>query len=273
MAQLLLELFSEEIPARMQRRAADDLKKLIGDALTEASLPTEAIAAYTTPRRLTVLVEGLPESQPDISEEKRGPRTDAPEKAIQGFLKANGVTLEDCEKRTAGKGEFWFAVIERKGQPTRDLLSDILPDVIRKLPWQKSMRWGEGAFRWVRPLQRVMCVLDGKTVPLEIADGIPDGNITSGHRFLAPEPFEVGFFDDYEKTLQLNKVVLKASMRRDLIVQRAKELTAAQNLELKHDAALLNEVAGVGEWPVVLMGSIDGDFMVLPDEVLSTSMR
>jgi glycyl-tRNA synthetase beta chain len=273
MAQLLLELFSEEIPARMQRRAADDLKKLVGEALAEAGFPTENIAAYTTPRRLTVLVDELPDSQPDISEEKRGPRTDAPEKAVQGFLKANGITLEDCEKRTAGKGEFWFAVIERKGQPTRDVLSEILPDAIRKLPWQKSMRWGEGAFRWVRPLQRVMCVLDGKTVPLEIAEGIPSGNVTSGHRFMSPEPFEVGFFDDYEKQLQRNKVVLKSSMRRDLIVQSAKELTAAENLELKHDAALLAEVAGLVEWPVVLMGSIDGDFMVLPDEVLSTSMR
>lgn len=273
MAQMLLELFSEEIPARMQRRAADDLKKLIGDALAEAGLSNETIAAYTTPRRLTVLVDGLPDSQPDISEEKRGPRTDAPEKAVQGFLKANGVALEDCEKRTAGKGEFWFAVIERKGQPTADVLVEILPDAIRKLPWQKSMRWGEESFRWVRPLQRVMCVLDGKTVPLDIAKGVPSGNTTSGHRFLAPEPFEVGFFDDYEKTLQLKKVVLKASTRRDLIVQNAKELTAAENLELKHDPALLNEVAGLVEWPVVLMGSIDGDFMVLPDEVLTTSMR
>ena len=273
MAQLLLELFSEEIPARMQRRAADDLKKLIGEALSEAGLSKETISAYPTPRRLTIVVEGLPDAQPDISEEKRGPRTDAPEKAVQGFLKANGVALEDCEKRTAGKGEFWFAVIERKGQPTRDVLSQILPDAIRKLPWQKSMRWGEGSFRWVRPLQRVMCVLDGKTVPLEIADGIPSGNTTSGHRFLAPEPFEVGFFDDYEKTLQLKKVVLKASTRRDLIVQKAKELTAEKNLEIKHDAALLNEVAGLVEWPNVLMGAIDGDFMVLPDEVLTTSMR
>lgn len=273
MAQLLLELFSEEIPARMQRRAADDLKKLIGEALAEASLSTETIAAYTTPRRLTVVIDNLPDAQPDISEEKRGPRTDAPDKAVQGFLKANGVTLEECEKREAGKGEFWFAVIERKGRPTPDVLAEILPVAIRKLPWQKSMRWGEGSFRWVRPLQRVLCVLDGKTVPLEIADGIPCGNTTSGHRFLAPEPFEVGFVDDYEKTLQLNKVVLKASMRRDLIVQKAKELTAAEKLELKHDAALLNEVAGLVEWPVVLMGSIDGDFMVLPDEVLTTSMR
>ena len=136
MAQLLLELFSEEIPARMQRRAADDLKRLIGEALTEANLSFETISAFPTPRRLAVLVEGLPDSQPDISEEKRGPRTDAPEKAIQGFLKANGVSLEDCEKREAGKGEFWFAVIERKGRPTAEVLTDTLPDVIRKLPWQ-----------------------------------------------------------------------------------------------------------------------------------------
>jgi glycyl-tRNA synthetase beta chain len=273
MPQLVLELFSEEIPARMQPRARDDLKGLVAEALEAAGLSFDKIAAYATPRRIALMVDGLPEAQPDISEEKRGPRTDAPEKAIEGFLRANEITLEQCERRVAGKGEFWFAVIERQGQPTDYVLSAILPDVIRKLPWQKSMRWGEGALRWVRPLKRILCVLDAETVPIDIGDGIPCGNITSGHRFLSPEPFEVGFFDDYEKTLQFNKVVLHAAHRRDLIEQQARKLVEGENLQVKRDAGLLAEVAGLVEWPVALLGRIDGEFMVLPDEVLSTSMR
>ena len=273
MAQLVLELFSEEIPARMQPRARDDLKRLVAEALETAGLSFDKAAAYATPRRIALVVDGLPDAQPDISEERRGPRTDAPDKAVEGFLRANGVTLEECERRIAGKGEFWFAVIERKGRPTADVLSEILPDAIRKLPWQKSMRWGEGTLRWVRPLQRILCVLDARAVPLDIGDGVPCGKVTSGHRFMSPQPFEVGFFDDYEKTLQLNKVILHAAHRRDLIEQSANELVQDKNLQVKRDAALLAEVAGLVEWPVVLLGNIDGDFMVLPDEVLSTSMR
>ena len=273
MPQLVLELFSEEIPARMQPRARDELKRLVSEALETAGLSFDTLAAYATPRRIALVVDGLPDAQPDISEEKRGPRTDAPDKAIEGFLRANDVTLEQCERRVAGKGEFWFAVIERNGRPTDSVLLDILPDAIRKLPWQKSMRWGEGTLRWVRPLLRILCVLDAKAVPLDLGDGVPCGNVTSGHRFLSPEPFEVGFFDDYEKTLQLNKVVLHAAHRRDLIEQGANELVEEKNLKVKRDAALLAEVAGLVEWPVVLLGRIDGDFMVLPDEVLSTSMR
>lgn len=273
MPQLVLELFSEEIPARMQPRARDDLKRLVTEALETSGLSFDKAAAYATPRRIALVVDGLPDAQPDISEEKRGPRTDAPDKAVEGFLRANGVTLEECERRIAGKGEFWFAVIERKGRPTADVLSDILPDAIRKLPWQKSMRWGEGTLRWVRPLLRILCVLDAKTVLLDIGDGVPCGNVTSGHRFLSPEPFEVGFFDDYEKTLQLNKVVLHAAHRRDLIEQSANDLVQEKNLQVKRDAGLLAEVAGLVEWPMVLLGEIDGGFMVLPDEVLSTSMR
>jgi glycyl-tRNA synthetase beta chain len=273
MPQLVLELFSEEIPARMQPRARDDLKRLIADALGAAALSFDKMAAYATPRRIALVVDGLPDAQPDISEEKRGPRTDAPEKAVQGFLRANGVTLEECERRVAGKGEFWFAVVEQKGRSTDVVLSEILPEVIRKFPWQKSMRWGDGTLRWVRPLKRVLCVLDAETVPLDIDENVPCGNVTSGHRFLSPEPFEVGFFDDYEKALQFNKVVLHAAHRRDLIEQQAQELVQKENLLVKRDAGLLAEVAGLVEWPVVLLGKIDGEFMVLPDEVLSTSMR
>ena len=271
--QLLLELFCEEIPARMQKRAADDLKALITDGLGEASLSFEEAHGYVTPRRLAIVVDGIPDAQPDVSEERRGPRVDAPEKAVQGFLKGNGVTLEECEKRDTGKGEFWFAIIDRKGRPTADVLQTLLPEVIHKLAWQKSMRWGEGSFRWVRPLQRVMCVLDGELLSLEVGDGISCGNITSGHRFMGPEEFEVGFFDDYEKRLQHKKVILKAATRRKIIEEKAAELAEADGFTLKRDPGLLAEVSGLVEWPVPLLGTIDSEFMALPDEVLTTSMR
>jgi glycyl-tRNA synthetase beta chain len=271
--QLLLELFCEEIPARMQKRAVDDLKALITDGLKGASLSFEEAHGYVTPRRLAIVVDGIPEAQPDVSEERRGPRVDAPEKAIEGFLKGNGVSLDQCEKRDTGKGEFWFAVIDREGRPTADVLKTLLPESIHKLSWQKSMRWGEGSFRWVRPLQRVMCVLDGELLALEIASGIPCGNETSGHRFMGPEKFEVGFFDDYEKMLQHKKVILKVATRRDLIEEKATALAEADGFTLKRDPALLAEVSGLVEWPVPLLGSIDAEFMALPDEVLTTSMR
>ena len=271
--QLLLELFCEEIPARMQKRAADDLKNLITTGLKDASLSFEDAHGYVTPRRLAIVVDGIPETQPDVSEERRGPRIDSPEKAIEGFLKGNGVTLDQCEKRDTGKGEFWFAVIDRKGRATADVLKTLLPESIHKLSWQKSMRWGEGSFRWVRPLRRVMCVLDGELLALEIAPGIPCGNVTTGHRFMGPEPFEVGFFDDYEKMLQHKKVILKVATRRKLIEEKATALAEADGFSLKRDPGLLAEVSGLVEWPVPLLGSIDAEFMALPDEVLTTSMR
>ena len=271
--QLLLELFCEEIPARMQKRAADDLKNLITAGLKDASLSFEDAHGYVTPRRLAIVVDGIPEAQPDVSEERRGPRIDAPEKAIEGFLKGNGVTLDQCEKRDTGKDEFWFAVIDRKGRATADVLKTLLPESIHKLSWQKSMRWGEGSFRWVRPLQRVMCVLDGELLALEIAPGIPCGNVTTGHRFMGPEQFEVGFFDDYEKMLQHKKVILKVATRRKLIEEKATALAEADGFSLKRDPGLLAEVSGLVEWPVPLLGSIDAEFMALPDEVLTTSMR
>ena len=271
--QLLLELFCEEIPARMQKRAADDLKNLITTGLKDASLSFEDAHGYVTPRRLAIVVDGIPEAQPDVSEERRGPSIDAPEKAIEGFLKGNGVTLDQCEKRDTGRGEFWFAVIDRKGRATADVLKTLLPESIHKLSWQKSMRWGEGSFRWVRPLRRVMCVLDGELLALEIAPGIPCGNVTTGHRFMGPEPFEVGFFDDYEKMLQHKKVILKVATRRKLIEEKATALAEADGFSLKRDPGLLAEVSGLVEWPVPLLGSIDAEFMALPDEVLTTSMR
>jgi len=273
MAQLLLELFSEEIPARMQGSGAAALKDLVCKSLKEASLEFDSAAAYSTPRRIALVVDGLPEAQPDISEEKRGPRTDAPEKAIEGFLRANNLTLDDCEKRQAGKGEFWFATIDQKGRQTANVLPEILPEAIRKLPWQKSMRWGCGSLRWVRPLQSILCVLDGKPLTLEIGDGVPCGRETRGHRFYAPDAIEVGFFDDYEKSLQRAKVVLNPETRRTLISEKAEALAADAGYALKPDPALLGEVAGLVEWPVPLLGTIDTEFMELPDEVMTTSMR
>ncbi len=273
MSQLLFELFSEEIPARMQRRAADDLKRLTTEALKDASLSFSEIHCFTTPRRLALVIDGMPNAQPDVKEEKRGPRTDAPQQAIDGFLRANAITIDECEKREVGKGEFWFAVIERTGRKTSDVLAQILPELLHKLPWQKSMRWGEGAFRWVRPLQRVMCVYDGELLAIETPGDIPCGNVTSGHRFLSPGTFEVGYFGDYEKTLQLNKVILSGRTRRDVIEQKAAQLAEDAGFKVKRDAALLAEIGGLVEWPVVLMGRIDAVFMDLPEEVLVTSMR
>ena len=273
MAQLLIELFSEEIPARMQARGADDLKRLVTAGLKDSGLDFEDAHAYATPRRLALVVNGLPETQPDVREEKRGPRADAPEKAIAGFLKANGIAIEDCETRDTGKGKFLFAVIERKGRATAELAADIVRDTVAGLPWAKSMRWGSGRMRWVRPLARALCVFDGEPVALELEGGIPCGNLTSGHRVHAPDEFDVGFFKDYRETLYLNKVIVDAAERKRVIVERATELAAAEGLELRDDPALLDEVAGLVEWPVVLIGNIDVQFMGLPDEVLSTSMR
>jgi len=272
-AQFLLELLSEEIPARMQPGATDDLKRLAAEVLEAARLDFDEMHAYAGPRRLALLVEGLPDAQPDVVEERRGPRADAPEKALRGFLKGNGLTPDQCEKRTTDKGEFWFATLHHEGRPTADVVGGMVTDLIGRLPWPKSMRWGAGAFRWVRPLRRVLCVLDGHAVPLEIGDGVPCGNVTEGHRFMSPDAFEVGFFDDYEKTLQLNKVIVKAAVRRRLIEQRAAALAAAEGLAVRRDAGLLAEVAGLVEWPVPLIGAIDEAFMGLPSEVLTTSMR
>ncbi|MHA1108324.1 MAG: glycine--tRNA ligase subunit beta, partial [Alphaproteobacteria bacterium] len=273
MAELLLELFSEEIPARMQARAADDLKRLVTDRLTAAGLKSETAAAHGGPRRITLMVDGLPDTQPDVTEEKRGPRTDAPEKAIQGFLKGNGLTLEQCEKREIGKGEFWFAVIERKGEATIDLLPSLLAEAIAALPWPKSMRWWSGSLRWVRPLQRVLCVLDGDVVGLEMPDGVPVGNKTSGHRFHGPDEFDVAYFKDYSENLHRNRVMVDAADRRHVIEQAAAALAEKEGLKVRHDPLLLAEVAGLVEWPVTLIGAIDEQFMDLPDEVLTTSMR
>ena len=270
---LILELLCEEIPARMQLRALDELKLIIQNSLKKTNLNFSDVRGYVTSRRLAIIVEGLPKAQDNVKEERRGPKTDAPEKAIKGFLKSNNVTLEHCEKRKTEKGEFWFFVIEKKGLMTDEVLKHLLPEAIQSLQWPKSMRWGDGTFRWVRPLRRIMCVLNGKVLPIEVGEGIPCGNITSGHRFMGSSSIEVSSVADYEHKLKKNKVVIDVSLRKKLIVSQSRQLADAAGFVLKNDPKLLEEVSGLIEWPVPLLGKIDEEFMMLPDEVLITSMR
>lgn len=273
MAELLLELFSEEIPARMQARAADDLKRLVTLGLKDAGLEHGDARAYVTPRRLTLVIEGLPEKQPDLREEKRGPKVDAPEKAIEGFLKANGLTRDACEERELEKGTFLFAVIEKTGAETRDVLPGLLEKAIGDLPWPKSMRWGDGDMRWVRSLERVLCLFGSDVLPLTLRNEIPCGKESSGHRFLAPVVFEVDGFADYADKLRDAFVVLNRDDRKAHIAEHAKAAAKAEGLSLRDDPGLLDEVTGLVEWPVVMTGKIDDAFMDVPDEVLITSMR
>ncbi|MEM9286988.1 MAG: glycine--tRNA ligase subunit beta [Pseudomonadota bacterium] len=277
MANLLFELFSEEIPARMQARAGEDLKRLMAKGLEEAELTFDGMEAYTTPRRLTLYVKGLPAAQPDVKEERRGPRADAPEKAIQGFLGSIGLTRDEVEERETKKGTFLYAVIERKGQPTQSVLAGIVPDLIRGFPWPKSMRWGDASattesLRWVRPLQSILCILDGAVVPFDV-DGITAGDVTFGHRFHAPDPFKVNGFDDYAEKLLEAKVILDPLKRMEQIVKEANALTLVSKVQIVRDDALVEENAGLTEWPNVLMGAFDPDFLDVPDEVLTATMR
>jgi glycyl-tRNA synthetase beta chain len=284
MPDLLLELLSEEIPARMQRRAAEDLKKLVTDALVERGFLYEGATAFVTPRRVALQVAGLPAKGQDVREERRGPRVGAPDKAIEGFLKGAGLTTIDQAKieKDAKKGEFYVAIIERPGRPTPEVLAEILPAIIRDFPWPKSMRWGErsaepGSLRWVRPLHSIVCTFGPETeipdvVPVEV-DGIRAGDFTRGHRFMGPELVQVRRFDDYVDALERAKVVLDADRRRDVIRTEAQNLAFARGLELIEDEALLDEVAGLVEWPVVLMGSFDESFLDIPSEVIRATIR
>ncbi|WP_281685318.1 glycine--tRNA ligase subunit beta [Thalassobaculum salexigens] len=276
MAELLLELFSEEIPARMQARAAEDLKGLVTGKLKAAGLEFSSADAYVTPRRLTLVVDGLPDKQPDVSEERRGPRVDAPEKAIQGFLGSTGLTLDQCEKRDTGKGEFWFVVIEKKGAATADVLPEIILSSIRELPWPKSMRWGRNTFRWVRPLHHILAVFDGAVLDggLDLGETqLTFTGETRGHRFLAPDAVTVGSFHEYRTEIGGAFVMLDREDRKEAILAEAKALCEAEGLVLRDDPGLLDEVCGLVEWPVPLMGRIDAEFMSVPPEVLVTSMR
>jgi glycyl-tRNA synthetase beta chain len=277
MPELLLELFSEEIPARMQTRAAEDLKKLVTEKLTAAGLTFAKAEAYVTPRRLVLVVDGLPDKQPDVSEEKKGPRVGAPEQAVQGFLKAAGLaSLDQCQKREVGKAEFWFAVTHRAGQATATVLGTLLPQAILALGWPKSMRWAAHRFAWVRPLHSIIALFGGSLVKgaVDLGGGaIAFGDTTRGHRFLSPAPFKATNFEDYKTKLRSAYVVLDAAERRAMILRDAEKIAGLDGLKVKPDQGLLEEVGGLVEFPVVLMGTIDPHFMDLPPEVLTTSMR
>jgi glycyl-tRNA synthetase beta chain len=272
MADLLLELFSEEIPARMQTQAAKDLERIVTGALQERGLKCESAKALAGSRRLALSVTGLPLKQPDVHEEKKGPRVGAPEKAIEGFLRSAGVTLEACRQDNDGKGAFYVAVIERAGRATPDVLAEILPDCFAKLPWPKSMRFPGSAVRWVRPLHSILCTFDGAVVPFEFA-GVTSGRTTRGHRFLSSGEIAVQDFADYQAKLMEAHVVVDGDKRKAIILNDAHEKAAALGLELIEDRGLLEEVSGLAEWPVVLIGTIEDQFMDVPQEILQTSMR
>ena len=284
MPDLLLELFSEEIPARMQRRAADDLKSLVTNALVERGCLYEGAQAFATPRRLALHIVGLPAHQPDVKEEKKGPRVGAPQQAIDGFLKGAGLT--DISQATIQsdpkKGDFYIAIVESKGRETAAVIADIMPGIIRAFPWPKSMRWGKasaeaGALRWVRPLHSILCTFGSETETPEVihfdVDGLHSGDLTYGHRFLAPAPIHIRRFDDYVAALQKAKVVLSTDRRKEIIANDARHLAFAQGLELVEDDGLLEEVAGLVEWPVVLMGSFEERFLDIPPEVIRATIR
>jgi glycyl-tRNA synthetase beta chain len=283
MPDLLLELFSEEIPARMQARAAEDLRKGVTDRLVNAGLVYEGAKAFVTPRRLALAVHGVPARQPDIKEERKGPKVGAPEQAIAGFLRAAGLkSIDEAKVQPDKKGDFYVAVIEKPGRAAIDVIGEIIPEVIKGFPWPKSMRWGApsrepGALTWVRPLHSIVATFGPETQDPDIVqfsvNGITAGNETRGHRFMAPQSFTVRRFDDYAQKLDKAKVVLDAQRRRDIILTEAKQLAFAQGLELIEDEGLLNEVCGLVEWPVVLMGSFDASFLSIPEEVIRATIR
>ncbi|QGX97715.1 glycine--tRNA ligase subunit beta [Roseovarius faecimaris] len=277
MPDLLIELFSEEIPARMQARAAQDLRERVTNGLVEAGLTYAGAAAFSTPRRLALALEGLLAESPTVKEERKGPRVDAPEKAIEGFLRGAGVSRDDLEIRDEKKGQVYFAMITRPGRPAAEIIAEVLSDVVRNFPWPKSMRWGSGSLRWVRPLQSILCILtdeagEATVVPLDI-DGITAGDTTEGHRFMAPERFRVTSFEDYAARLKRAYAILDAEERAAHIWQEATNQAFACGLDVVEDKGLLTEVAGLVEWPVVLMGEIGEEYLSLPPEVLQTSMK
>jgi glycyl-tRNA synthetase beta chain len=281
---LLLELFSEEIPARMQAKAADDLRRMVTDKLVAEGLVYEGAKAFATPRRLTLTVHGIPARQSDLKEERKGPRVGGPEAAVAGFLKATGLASLDQAKiqRDPKKGDFYIALIEKPGRATLDVLADMLPVIVRTFPWPKSMRWGErsarpGALSWVRPLHSIVATFGMETEEPEVVKfelpGVAIGQTTFGHRFMAPAAISVRRFEDYEAKLAAAKVVLDPARRKDVILAEARTLAQAQNFELVEDQVLLDEVAGLVEWPVVLMGSFDEEFLSIPGEVIRATIR
>ena len=284
MPDLLLELFSEEIPARMLAKAADDLRRMVTDKLVAEGLVYEGAKAFATPRRLALTVHGIPARQSDLKEERRGPRVGGADAAIQGFLKATGLArIEDAKIQTdPKKGDFYIALIEKPGRATLDVLAEILPVIIRTFPWPKSMRWGErsaksGSLSWVRPLHSIIATFGPETEEPDVVkfsvDGIEAGQTTFGHRFMAPAAISVRRFEDYEAKLKAAKVVLDPQARKDIILADAKQLAFAQGFELVEDQVLLDEVAGLVEWPVALMGSFDEEYLTIPGEVIRATIR
>src|SRR6201990_131360 len=283
MPDLLLELFSEEIPARRQAKAADDLRRMVTDKLVAEGLVYEGAKACATPRRLALTVHGIPARQPDLKSERRGPKIGAPDAAVQGFLRAAGLkSLDEAKVQRDPKGDFYIALIEKPGRATLDVLADMLPVIVRTFPWPKSMRWGErsarpGALQWVRPLHAIVATFGPETEEPDVVkfaiDGIETGQTTYGHRFMAPAAISVRRFDDYEAKLKAAKCVPDPQARKDIILADAKQLAFAQGFELVEDQGLLDEVAGLVEWPVVLMGTFDAEFLSIPDEVIRTTIR
>ncbi|ERF81099.1 glycine--tRNA ligase subunit beta [Bradyrhizobium viridifuturi] len=283
MPDLLLELFSEEIPARMQAKAADDLRRMVTDKLVAEGLVYEGAKAFATPRRLALTVHGIPARQPDLKSERRGPKIGAPDGAVQGFLKATGLkSLDEAKIQKDAKGDFYIALIEKPGRAAIDVIAEILPVIIRTFPWPKSMRWGarsakSGSLSWVRPLHSIIATFGLETEEPDVVkfsvDGIEAGQTTYGHRFMAPGAIPVRRFEDYEAKLKAAKVILDPQARKDIIVEDAKELAFAQGLELVEDQVLVDEVSGLVEWPVVMMGSFEKEFLVIPDEVIRATIR
>lgn len=282
MPDLLLELFSEEIPARMQAKAADDLRRMVTDKLVAEGLVYEGAKAFATPRRLALTVHGIPARQPDLKTERRGPKIGAADAAVQGFLKATGLTsLDEAKIQRDPKGDFYIALIEKPGRDAIDVLAEILPVIIRTFPWPKSMRWGArsgkpGSLSWVRPLHAITATFGLEKEPDVVkfsVDGIEAGQTTYGHRFMAPSAISVRRFEDYEAKLKAAKVILDPQARKDIIFADAKELTFAQGFELVEDQVLLDEVSGLVEWPVVMMGSFEAEYLAIPDEVIRATIR
>ena len=278
MPDLLLEFFSEEIPARMQAKAADDLRKLVTDKLVAAGLTYDGAKAFATPRRLALTVQGVPVRQPDVKDERKGPKVGAPEQAIAGFLRAAGLkSISEAKVQADKKGDFYVAVIEKAGKPAIEVIADIVPEVVKTFPWPKSMRWGSGSLNWVRPLHSIVATFGPETeepdiVPFKI-DGVAVGDATRGHRFMAPAEIRVKRFDDYVAKLDAAKVVLDPARRAQMILADAKNLAFAQGYELIEDEGLLAESAGLVEWPVALMGSFDAEFLKIPAEVIRATIR
>jgi len=278
MPDLLLELFSEEIPARMQRQAAENLKKLVTDALVNGGLVYEGAKAFVTPRRLALSIHGLPAKQPDLKEEKKGPRVGAPDGAIQGFLKAAGLkSISEATIQNDKKGDFYIAITEKMGRATQEVIAELVPSIVRSFPWPKSMRWGSGNLIWVRPLHSIICTFGPETEEPEVVhfeiDGIKSGNKTRGHRVMSSGEITVKRLEDYLHKLEAARVVLDADRRKEIILSDARNIALAQGLELVEDEALLEEVAGLVEWPVVLIGEFEKEFLDIPAEVIRATIR